>query len=202
MDYIELNLLEMLDTYGMDKLQDILCGFVCPKNTDVENFIQTKAIDFAKQRIAMTYLVFSDKQSPDLVGYFTLANKFVSINGSALNKTLQKRLSKFSQYDEEYDRFQVSMPLIAQLGKNFASTISTFISGSELLSIACNKVQEAQFIIGGKAVYIECGSNPKLFDFYSAAQFVQFGKREKDADEILESPVLVQMLKYFRNQER
>ena len=58
MDYIELNLLEMLDTYGEDRLQFILSRFMCPQNIDVENFIQTKAIGFARQRLAMTYLVF------------------------------------------------------------------------------------------------------------------------------------------------
>lgn len=59
MDYVELNLLEMLDTYGEEKLQAILSRFMCPQNTDVENFILTKAIGFDRQRIAMTYLVFS-----------------------------------------------------------------------------------------------------------------------------------------------
>src|SRR5699024_10412331 len=127
MDYIELNLLEMLDTYGEDKLQSILSSFMCPQNRDVENFIQSKAIEFAKQRLAMTYLVFSDAESPDFVGYFTLANKFVSINGNALSRTLQKRIAKFSQYDEELDRFLVSMPLIAQLGRNFDPTLSASI---------------------------------------------------------------------------
>ena len=199
MDYIELNLLEMLDIYGEDKLQSILSRFICPQNIDVENFIQSKAIGFARQRLAMTYLVFSDEESPDFVGYFTLANKFVSINGNALSKTLQKRIGKFSQYDEELDRFLVSMPLIAQLGRNFNPALSASIPGQELLSIACSKVQEAQFIIGGKAVYIECASNPKLYDFYSASQFVQFGQRERDTDEIAESPILVQMLKYIRD---
>lgn len=65
--------------------------------------------------------------------------------------------------------------------------------------MACSKVQEAQFIIGGKTVYIECASNPKLYDFYSSSQFVQFGQRDRDTDEIVESTVLVQMLKYFRD---
>ena len=51
MDYIELNLLEMLDTYGEDKLKAFLSRFTCPQNTDVENFIQTKAIGFAQQKI-------------------------------------------------------------------------------------------------------------------------------------------------------
>ena len=35
MDYIELNLLEMLDIYGEDKLQSILSRFICPQNIDV-----------------------------------------------------------------------------------------------------------------------------------------------------------------------
>lgn len=199
MDYVELNLLEMLDTYGEEKLQAILSRFMCPQNTDVENFIQTKAIGFARQRIAMTYLVFSDREHPELVGYFTLANKFVSITGTVLSKTLKKRILKFSQYDGELDRFLVSMPLIAQLGRNFSSSLSASITGRELLEMACGKVQEAQFIIGGKTVYIECASNPKLYDFYSASQFVQFGQRDRDTDEIVESTILVQMLKYFRD---
>ena len=199
MDYVELNLLELLDIYGEDRIQTILSSFVCPKNKDVENFIQTKAIEFAKQRLAMTYLVFTDTESPELVGYFTLANKFVAITGDALSKTMQKRISKFSQYDSDLGRFLVSMPLIAQLGRNFAPTLSSTISGKILLEIACEKVKEAQQIIGGKTTYIECASNPKLFDFYSSAQFIQFGQRDRDANEIAENPILVQMLRYFRS---
>ena len=38
MDYIELNLLDMLDTYGEDRLKTILSPFMCPQNKDVENF--------------------------------------------------------------------------------------------------------------------------------------------------------------------
>ena len=198
MDYIELNLSEMLGTYGEDKLRIILSRFMCPQNADVENFIQTKAIEFSKQKVAMTYLVFSNSEPPELVGYFTLANKFVSINGNVLSKTLQKRILKFSQYDGELDRYLVSMPLIAQLGRNFNSSLSASIPGKELLTMACQKVQEAQFIIGGRTVYIECASNPNLYDFYTSLQFVQFGQRDRDSDEISESPILVQMLKYFR----
>ncbi len=199
MDYVELNLLEMLDAYGEDKLKAILSHFICPKNKDVEDFIQTRAVEFARQKIAMTYLVFSDHAHPELLGYFTLANKFVSITENALSKTLQKRIAKFSQYDGELHRFLVSMPLIAQLGRNFNPHLSAAISGQELLNAACCKVQEAQFIIGGKTVYIECADSPKLFQFYTASQFVQFGQRERDVDELSESPILVQMLKYFRD---
>lgn len=199
MDYIELNLLKMLDIYGKDKLQSILSRFTCPQNRDVENFIHSEAIGFARQQLAMTYLVFSDEESPALVGYFTLANKFVSIHANTLSKTLQKRIRKFCQYDEKLDRFLVSIPLIAQLGRNFDPLTSAFIPGQKLLSIACNKVREAQFIIGGKAVYIECANNTKLYNFYSSLQFVQFGQRKGESDKTSKNPILIQMLKYFRN---
>ena len=199
MNYIELNLLEMLNTYGEDKLQIILSRFICPQNKDVENFIQTKAISFSKQRIAMTYLIFSDSGKPEFVGYFTLANKFVTITRDALSKTLQKRIIKFSQFDDELNRYLISMPLIAQLGKNFDPMLSASIPGKELLALACQKVQEAQFIIGGKTVYIECANSPKLYNFYFNSQFVQFGQRMREAGEIVDSPILVQMLKYFRD---
>ena len=39
MDYIELNLLEMLDTYGEDKLQAFLSRLMFPQNTDVGNLL-------------------------------------------------------------------------------------------------------------------------------------------------------------------
>ena len=167
MNYIVMNLLEMLDTYGEEGLESFLSNFTCPLNQDVESFIRDKAINFAKQRVVMTYLVFSDEQIPEFAGYFALANKFVSIMGEALSKTMQKRIGKYSQYDEELNRFLVSMPLIAQLGKNYDSSLHSKIAGKELLEIACSKVQDAQYILGGKAVYIECANNPKLFDFYS-----------------------------------
>lgn len=105
---------------------------------------------------------------------------------------------KFSQYDEELNRYLLSMPLIAQLGRNYASPADLYIPGSVLLDIACKKVQEAQDIIGGKTVYIECADSPKLYDFYCGNDFYEFGRREKDSGELLEGKFLVQMLKYLK----
>ncbi len=197
MEFVELSLLEMLDVYGEDELQAVLSSFVCPKNIDVETFIQKRAILFSKQRVAMTYLVFSEA-AKELVGYFTLANKLVEIEASAVSKSLKKRIEKFSQHDSA-GRFVIPMPLIAQLGKNFDPSLAAAIPGSSLLEMACQKVQEAQRIIGGKAVYVECDGHPKLRSFYSASQFVPFGQRAREKDELGEGPVLVQMLRYFRS---
>lgn len=87
-NYVQMNILELLAVYEEQQLQSILSHFICPKNLDVEDFIHNKAIEFAKQRIAITYLIFSNSNPPQLLGYFTLANKFVSIVEDALSKTL------------------------------------------------------------------------------------------------------------------
>ena len=198
MNFIELNLLEVLDIYGEEQTKFLLSQFECPKNIDVENFIRNKAINFIKQRIAITYLVFSETKNPEFVGYYSLANKFVSIKNGALGKGFHKRINKFAQYDVETNRYMVSMPLIAQLGRNFNHLLKTSIDGEVLLDMACNKVKDALSIIGGKMVYIECGNNSKLYNFYSCSNFIEFGRRNKENEEISESLILVQMLKYFK----
>lgn len=197
----ETSILDILDLYGEEDCRSILSSFVCPLGQDVEDFIHNKAIDFAIQRIAITFLVFLERDEQlFLVGYYTLANKFVSVSGDMLSKTMQKRIAKFAQYDTELKRYLVSMPLIAQLGRNFAYKKSnTDFTGADLLELACKRVIYVQKIIGGKMTYIECSSNPKLHEFYSKHDFVAFGEREKENDELTESPVLVQMLRYFKS---
>ena len=117
----QINILDMIKIYGEEDCRSILSSFICPPNKDVENFIHNKSIEFALQHIAITFLVFLENRKQLLfVGYYTLANKFVSISGNTLSKTMQKRISKFSQYDTNSRSYLISMPLIAQLGKNFA----------------------------------------------------------------------------------
>ncbi len=195
----QVNILDMMKMYGEDSCKTILSTFICPLNLDVEDFIQNKAMEFARQRIAITFLVFKENESgSSFVGYYTLANKFVSIAGTHLSKTLQKKIAKFSQYDDSLNRFMVSMPLIAQLGRNFNPNLPLGIAGVDLLSMALQRVLDVEYLIGGKTVYIECNNQPKLFEFYSASGFIAFDKRNKQGS-IDENDVLVQMLKYFNH---
>lgn len=196
----ETNILDMVDMYGEDECKSVFASFECPLGKDVEDFIHNKAIDFAIQRVAITFLVFLEKDEQlYFVGYYTLANKFVSVSGNMLSKTLQKRISKFSQYDTKLESYLISMPLIAQLGRNFKYDKSSIsFTGTDLIELACKRIVQVQKVIGGKMTYIECASNPKLHEFYAKHDFVVFGEREKDHDELTESPRLVQMLRYFK----
>ena len=188
---VQTSILEMIEIHGEDKCQSILSSFHCSLNEDVENFLHNKAISFAKQHLAMTFLVFINHNNQLLlVGYYTLANKFLSLSNTILSKTIQKKLLKFAQFENDSKQYFVPIPLIAQLGKN--DIYSELISGELLLMLACNRVKQAQKIIGGNMVYIECASNPKLHYFYSKNGFSEFGERDTN-----KGLPLVQMVKYF-----
>lgn len=197
--YIQVNLRDMVNNIGEDKAKDILSNFSCPLNKDVELFLKHKSIEFSKQGIAVTYLVFTSyKKEYLLSGYYTLATKFIIISRTSLSKSLQKRINKFAQYDSGLRRYVLSAPLIGQLAKNYSYNCN-LITGDELLKLACDKVRFVQGEIGGRVVYLECEDKEKLIQFYSENGFVVFGKRRLDRDEIdvMDGSYLVQMLKYL-----
>lgn len=200
--FVQVNLAEMISEIGEDRVKAILSDFSCPLNKDVEFYIRDKAIVFAKQGWAATHLVFASyKDTLVLVGYFTLVTKVIMIYKANMSKTLQKKISKFSQPDVSMKRYIMSAPLIAQLGKNFNKGYNKLITGDELLKLACDKVKSIQTDVGGKFVYLECEDKPQLIDFYTSNGFVNFGKRNLDKDEtdVMSGGYLVQMLRYLKN---
>jgi hypothetical protein len=192
---------EFLDVAGEETVRETLSGFLCPLNPDVEQFLCEKAIDFAKQGIAQTHLVFAPyKDKPALVGYFTFANKFIVLRRVRdISKTTFKRIKKFARFDSDIKAYCLALPLIAQLGKNYASGYDKLIHGAELLDMAVAKVSQLQMDLGGRFVYIECENKPKLIEFYSKYGFCEFDHRPLDPDETdtLTGNYLVQMIKYI-----
>lgn len=201
LNYTIVKLDELVRTFPDDenRIKGIIGCFNCLNNPDVDRFLKEKALVFDKQGLSKTYLVYTSyKNRMVLVGYFTLANKsFVVRKNDKISKTLLKRISKFGQYDSELRQYMISAPLIAQLGKNDAH--KDLISGDILLAYACDAVREAQSLLGGKIVYLECEDKSRLLEFYRNNGFVDFGKRELEADEKddMEGKYLIQLLKYL-----
>ena len=162
--------------------------------------MRKKAIEFAKQGLSQTHLVFASyKQKWELAGYFTLANKYITVNADVVSKTLRKKINRFATYDPKIRAYCLSAPLIAQLGKNYANGLNKLITGDELLKIACEKVSKIQLDLGGKFAYLECEDKPKLIEFYTSNGFCDFDRRPLDKDETsFTGDYLVQLLKYIR----
>lgn len=184
--FVQINLSELIDILGEDDTKSILSTFVCPLNKDVENFIKYKAIEFSKRDFSKTYLVFwetDDEKEKALVGYYTIASKFIRVERSAVNSKEARKLRDHGVFDEKTNEYIVSAPLIAQLGKNYSEGNECLISGSDLLQLAIERVKRVQHEIGGKFVYLECEDEAKLLDFYAKNRFKAFGKRKLDRDE-------------------
>ena len=200
--YAQISLQEMLTSFGDDRteIREILADYSCPLNPDVERFLKGSAITFAEQAIAPTYLVFaSHRDKPVLVGYYTLCMKSIRVLKKSVGSNLRKRLTKFAASDPDTGDFILISPLIAQLGKNYSHEYNRLISGDELLSMAIERVKEAQHLIGGKIVYVECEDTPKLLEFYGSNGFVAFNKRmlERDETEVMRGEYLMQLLRYL-----
>lgn len=198
--YEIVNLNFLVDELGEDRTKQILSCFSCPMNRDVEFFLKVKAIEFAKQGLSQTHLVFASyKGKPELVGYYALANKYITVSANKLSRRLKDRINKFSTYDSRLRCYCLAAPLIAQLGKNFTNGMNKLISGDEILMMACEKVKQTQLDIGGKFVYLECEDKPRLVEFYESNGFCTFDRRSLDKDETsMHGEYLLQMIKYLK----
>ena len=92
------------DEAGEPELVRTISEFSCPQNPDVANFLKKNAVEFTKKSQSVTYIVFS-VESKELLGYFTLALKPLSVRGETVSKTTKRKLLRISELDELYSAF-------------------------------------------------------------------------------------------------
>ncbi|MBD5503958.1 MAG: GNAT family acetyltransferase [Lachnospiraceae bacterium] len=180
---------------GEPALLELLSGFSCPKNPDVERFLKKSAIEFTKKNQSVTYLVVS-AEDVRLLGYFTLALKPLTVRGETVSNTMKRKLLRISELDDKSDTYTMSAYLVAQLGKNFAESEGKKITGEELLKLAWDKIKEIQYLGGGMVTFLEAENKEKLLSFYHDNRFSQFDTRQtvSDTDEPHELVQLLRML--------
>ena len=178
---------------GESRLLQVLSGFSCPKNPDVERFLKKSSIEFTKKNQSVTYLVF-DVSSMELVGYFTIALKPLTVRGETVSNTVKKKLMRVSELDEQSQTYTMSAYLIAQLGKNFKNGAEKKITGEELLELAWDIIEKMQYMGGGMVTFLEAENSERLLSFYQANRFQTFDTRQTATDS--EEPhELVQLLR-------
>ena len=186
--YFYINIREYLEQEGSNEigeadLLEAISDFTCPRNPDVEIFLKNSAIEFTKKNQSVTYLVLSNEENTELLGYFTIAIKPLTINGDAVSNTVKRKLQRVSKLDEATGTYTSAAFLIAQLGKNYTDGNNTLISGDDLLGLAMEKIKQVQHEVGGRFVYLECEDKQPLKEFYERNNFKLFGRRTLDRDE-------------------
>ena len=176
-----INILDLVETIGEDEVRHILSDFSCLKNIEIENFVKQSAIEFAKRKMSITYLVVDDEINVRAI--FTLTHKAIELKNESLSNTSRKKIEKHSKLDKTTDSYMVSAFLIAQFGKNDTYN-GEKISGNELMDFTFKVLLSIQHDIGGGIVYLECEEKEKLIEFYSSEPniFTRFGERYSISD--------------------
>lgn len=165
------------DEAGEPELVRTISEFSCPQNPDVELFLKRNAIEFTKKSQSVTYLVFS-VENKELLGYFTIALKPLSVRGETVSNTMKRKLLRISELDKDSDTYTMSAYLIAQLGKNYTNGVNNKITGKELIELAWNVIEDAQYMLGGMVTFLEAENEEKLLSFYRGNHFSQFDTRQ------------------------
>ena len=74
-----------------------------------------------------------DSDEGELIGYFSIALKPLTVRGETVSNTVKRKLLRISELDEKSQTYTMSAYLIAQLGKNFAEGRNNRITGAEML---------------------------------------------------------------------
>ena len=174
-----------------DSLRILLSNFSCPQNRDVERFFKEQSIDFTKRKQSVSYLV-SSKADDELLAYFTLAIKPISVNAEHFSNTMRRKIERVSEVNEQTGEYILSAYLIAQLSKNFSDGRNKRITGELLLRLALSKIIQLQDMAGGTVVFLEADNVPQLLSFYETNGFKQFAVRQSHTPD---QHKLVQLLK-------
>lgn len=180
MSFYVINLLDLLKEGEQENIQDYLRTFSCPLNTEIEDFIWNKSIDFSKQKISITHLVHNSKQ--ELCAFFSLTQKSIIIDCNNLSATMQKKLRRYGIYDAKTNSVQACAYLIAQFGKNMLVSAREGVSGDDLMEMVFSILKRVQHSIGGGIAFLECEDKKKLLDFYQNQhnKFFRFAERSEE----------------------
>lgn len=192
-DYTVMNILDLLESVGTDEVLKGISDFSCPKNHEIENFLHKNAIEFARRKLSITYLLL-DNLDGEIVGYFTLAHKAIETRNDNISNTVRRKLSSHAKLDADTNSYTVSALLLAQIGKNYGADNGQRITGKKLIEFANDVLNDIQHRIGGDIIYLDSEDNQKLKDFYiSENHYKIFGERYSASDHIY----YLQMLRFF-----
>ena len=182
-----LSIPESVNMIGEDNTKKVLSTYSCvlngiQLNEEVEQFVRNNAVDFYKRKMSVTYLAFNEED--ELSGIFTLTHKAIDIPAADMSNSQKRKINRFALLDQDANLSRASAFLIAQFGKNYAVNDGLNIRGTELMESAMSVLHDAQEMVGGGLVYLECEEdNSKAYDFYIKCGFKEFDKRYSESDE-------------------
>lgn len=189
MKYKTVLLKDMFEEIGETETKKVLADFSCPLDSDIEKFVQTKAIGFEKAGISRTHLVYAIVGAKAFfVGMYSLVSKPLFFD-EKLSKKERKAYygTNFNVGTEFYSEPMirnkekyVQSILLGQISKNYFNHNDQFITGDILINLAFKRIIEWYKLMGGICVHLDCQNINALKKFYVRHGFKFYKKREVD----------------------
>lgn len=176
-DYICFSMPELFGECSEAEINDKISSFKCKKSDEVQNFLINDSIEFTKKHQAITYLIFDNGNN--LVAYFSLSIKPITIKTEKLSNTSIKKLTRISDIvidDNDEEIINPAAYLIAQLGKNENAKINI----NEIFQIINYYIDGFQNGCGGVVEFLEAENSEKLLEMYKDIGFKIFNIRNSN----------------------
>ena len=144
-----------IDEDSIDKLETALCEFKCSYDSDIEQFLHSKALNFIQRRWCSVYLLVDEEAFENgkvkIEAYFTLSHKAMGVTEN-ISRTQVQRISGAKQSEA------LHFVLIGQLGKHIdtENQISSDVSRTDILNEAYGIIYMSSEHIPCRCVLIEC----------------------------------------------
>ncbi|MFV0425227.1 MAG: hypothetical protein ACK5K7_06705 [Bacilli bacterium] len=118
-EYIEaISLQYFIDELEEKVLKDILSSFSCKRNSDVENFIRSKAVSFEKNSWSKTFLFIHVNKNlgNKIIGYVAISEKYIDVSSMKLSKTKKKNVKRKAYCID--DMSAIKTLLLGQVARN------------------------------------------------------------------------------------
>ena len=134
-------------------------------------------MDVLKRRLCSVYLILEEEAFScgklQIEAYFTLSHKSLIPDFEKVSR------SKIQTVDGFKDAQSIHFVLIGQLGKHLEQTetgtiLSSNISSKEILDFAFEIIGASSALIPCRCALVECSSNPKVHNVYTAYGFKFF----------------------------
>jgi hypothetical protein len=154
----------LLKEFSEEDISKLFSDFSCPLNTDVQDFLINKSLRFEESDKARTYLILSEITG-NILGYFSLSFKELSVKQFQVSKTKIRRLDGISKEADKINTY-----LIGQIGKNY-SDVNNTLNLKNIMESVWVVINEARALIGGRVVILECQNIDKLVALYETEGF-------------------------------
>ena len=171
MIYSEKSLGLILAEYGVERTQKVLSSFICD-NSEVQDFINNRAITHEERGLAKTILIFDDDNSI-IVGFYTLSIKSLVLS-EKLSSSKRKRYFGTAQTNGDV----IPAILIWQLAKNYA--VDSCFTGSDLMNLIFGYIYRVDKMLPSVVSYVEHNGSKNLFKYYEKHGFAYLPRTKEE----------------------